>query len=320
MSDTPAEIVLDFGPFQEVDLWRLLLEHPALKSLLPFPIVGLILPCLWWLFRGTWKQLDQEATRERVQMAERGEFDYRPVACLVLAAMILTVQEYYGGRRTFEVLFRPELAELEKNGMTFIKLAKYEQLYGFVYWSMTRVAGYLVVPIIAWRWWFPQDNLLDYGLRTQGFFKHLWIYGGLLVVIVPVMFIVAQQSDFGSYYPFYKLASRSWFDLLAWESVYWLQFFSLEFFFRGWMVGALRRSMGAAAIVAMAVPYCMIHYGKPYLEAHGAIIAGLVLGSLSMKTRSIYSGFLLHISVAVGMDLLSLFKRDALPTVFWAGG
>jgi len=81
----------------------------------------------------------------------------------------------------------------------------------------------------------------------------------------------------------------------------------------------LRRTMGSAAIFVMAVPYCMIHYGKPYLEAHGAIVAGVVLGSLAMRTRSIYAGFLLHITVAVGMDLLSLYKRGAIPQNFWPG-
>ena len=86
------------------------------------------------------------------------------------------------------------------------------------------------------------------------------------------------------------------------------------------MVGALRRTMGATAIFAMALPYCMIHYGKPYFEAHGAVIAGVVLGSLSMRTRSIYAGFLVHITVAVAMDLLSLWKRAQLPVTFWAPG
>jgi membrane protease YdiL (CAAX protease family) len=150
--------------------------------------------------------------------------------------------------------------------------------------------------------------------------QHLWIYGLCLAVVLPVMVIVAQQPDFGSYYPFYKNSSRSWFDFALWESMYWLQFLALEFFFRGWMVGVLRRSLGAAAVFAMAVPYCMIHYGKPYLEAHGAIVAGVVLGSLAMRTRSIYAGFLLHITVAVGMDALSLWKRGALPTVWWPPG
>ena len=75
--------------------------------------------------------------------------------------------------------------------------------------------------------------------------------------------------------------------------------------------------MGAGAIFVMAVPYCMIHYGKPYLEAHGAIVAGIVLGSLAMRTRSIYSGFLVHITVAFSMDFLSLWRRGSLPKVFW---
>jgi hypothetical protein len=73
------------------------------------------------------------------------------------------------------------------------------------------------------------------------------------------------------------------------------------------------RIFGVGAIFSMVVPYCMIHYGKPYLEACGAIVAGTVLGSLSMKTRSIYAGFLVHITVAILMDFLALEHRHALP-------
>ena len=36
-----------------------------------------------------------------------------------------------------------------------------------------------------------------------------------------------------------------------------------------------------------------------------------------MKTKSIYSGFLVHVTVALSMDLLSLASHDALPRVFW---
>jgi len=88
-------------------------------------------------------------------------------------------------------------------------------------------------------------------------------------------------------------------------------------FFCGFWLGALRKSFGSGAIFAMAVPYCMIHYGKPYLEACGAVVAGIALGSLSMKTKSIYQGFLVHITVAGLMDWLALAHRDALPKVFW---
>jgi membrane protease YdiL (CAAX protease family) len=152
---------------------------------------------------------------------------------------------------------------------------------------------------------------------VKGFFKHAWIYGLFLGCVLPAMWMVSRQPDFGTYYPFYKQASRSWFDFLAWEAMYFVQFFALEMFFRGFWLGALRRSFGSGAIFAMAVPYCMIHYGKPYLEANGAIVAGIALGSLSMRTKSIYQGFLVHITVAGLMDWLALSHRHALPTVMW---
>jgi hypothetical protein len=63
----------------------------------------------------------------------------------------------------------------------------------------------------------------------------------------------------------------------------------------------------------MVVPYCMIHYGKPYLEADAAIVAGTVLGSLSMKTRSIWAGFLVHGTVGLLMDILALDHKHQLP-------
>ena len=44
------------------------------------------------------------------------------------------------------------------------------------------------------------------------------------------------------------------------------------------------------------------------------MIAGVVLGSLAMRTRSIYAGFLVHATVAVLMDILALDRRHGLPS------
>jgi membrane protease YdiL (CAAX protease family) len=239
------------------------------------------------------------------------------VACLSIVSVVLTLQEYYGGRQVYDTLLRPWLTELQQGGWAFIKLEKYDELYSYGWWVLARVFGYVLVPLPLWKLMFPKDSLLDMGLRVRGFFSHLWIYGLCLAVVVPAMLIVAQQPDFGTYYPFYKLSSRSWFDFLSWEAMYFLQFLALEMFFRGFMLGALRRNFGAGAVFVMAVPYCMIHYGKPYLEAHGAIVAGVVLGSLAMRTKSIYAGFLVHITVAFSMDFLALWRRGALPQTFW---
>jgi membrane protease YdiL (CAAX protease family) len=288
----------------------------AIKPIIPIPALLILLPALWWFFRDTWRELDDEATAWRVQMAREGRMDYRPFVALATCAAILTLQEYYGGRTTYDDAIRPLLAHIEIKHPHVIRMGKFDELYGFAWWSVTRIAGY-VAPLAVWRVCFPEDSLLDMGFRTRGFFQHAWIYGLFLAVVLPAMLVVSHQPDFGGYYPFYRECSRSWLDFLVWESMYFAQFFGLEVFFRGFWLGALRRSFGSGAIFAMAVPYCMIHYGKPFLEANGAIVAGIALGSLSMRTRSIYQGFLVHITVAGLMDWLALWHRHALPRVFW---
>ena len=311
--DLPVELL------KELPWFDIILGHPAVKSLLPVPILAAIAWPIWWFFRKTWRELDAEAREHRIAQGDDAPYDFRPAACLIIVAVVLTMQEYYGGRPFYDSTIRPWLIELDGTTKA-IKLTKYNEFYGYCWWSFSRALGYVIIPFPLWKLMFPKDSLLDMGLRTKGFIKHAWIYLLCLAVVVPAMVLVASQPDFGNYYPFYKKSSRSWFDLIIWQAIYYLQFLTLEMFFRGFIVGGLRKTMGSAAIFIMAVPYCMIHYGKPYLEAHGAIVAGIVLGSLAMRTRSIYSGFLLHITVAFLMDFLALWKRGALPTQFWAPG
>jgi membrane protease YdiL (CAAX protease family) len=287
------------------------------KPLLPIPALLVVLPAVYFFFRTTWRELDEDAQRHRGEVLASGELDLRPFVALVLCAVILTMQEYYGGRTFFDEAIRPRLLKLEVKHPK-VMLAKYDELYGFGWWAATRVFGYSFVPLAFWKLVFRRDSILDLGLRTRGFFKHAWIYVLFLLIVVPLLLIVSRQPDFGGYYPFYKNASRSWYDYLVWEAMYFAQFFALEVFFRGFWLGVLRRSFGSGAIFAMAVPYCMIHFQKPYLEVNGAIIAGIALGSLSMKTKSIYQGFLVHVTVAGLMDWLALSHRHALPKVFWA--
>ena len=317
----PARLPLEL-PVHSLPEYSWLTSHLAyapIKALLPLPILAAVAYPLWWFFRDTWRELDEEAARYRAELSARGEVDYRPAACFVIVAAVLTMQEYFGSRAFYDEVLRESLLRLAETHPK-LKVLKYDELLGYSWWSCARLIGYVLIPLPLWKLLFPKDRILDMGLRFRGFFEHIWIYGLCLAIVLPLMLLVSTQPDFGSYYPFYKGASRSWVDFLSWEAMYWLQFFSLELFFRGWMVGALRRTLGSAAIFAMALPYCMIHYGKPYFEAHGAVVAGVVLGSLSMRTRSIYAGFLVHITVALGMDFLSLYKRAALPVAFWSPG
>jgi membrane protease YdiL (CAAX protease family) len=248
------------------------------------------------LFANHWAIIDREAAEERAALG--GTFDARPLWVLILASLVLVFQEYYGDRPTFDIVF-PGID------------AQWNTLGEFAWWTGSKVVGYLIVPFLVMR--LAGFRAADTGFRLRGTGRHLWIYVALFLAILPVIVVASYTRPFQHTYPFYKLAARSWTDLLVWEGLYALSFLALEFFFRGFLLFGLKRSLGANAIFVMIVPYCMIHFHKPVAEVTGAIFAGIVLGTLALRTRSIWCGVLIHVSVAWTMDLLALSHTTGFP-------
>jgi uncharacterized protein len=246
-----------------------------------------------WLFGaifGQWTAIDAETERAP---GEAGTFSWKILVVLVLVAVSLTLQEYIGDRGWFERVFKPAATN------------HYYELESFAWWAGWRVLGYVVMPVMLIVC-LPGERLRDFHVSLRQFWKHLWIYVVLFLCVLPAVLYASTTTAFRHTYPFYRLANRSSFDLWTWECMYAAQFISLEFFFRGFILKALRRRLGANAIFVMIVPYCMIHYGKPLPETLGAIGAGLILGTLAMRTKSIWGGVLIHIGVAMTMDVLAL--------------
>jgi uncharacterized protein len=250
-----------------------------------------------WFLR-PWNRINQEAADER---AAHPGFDWRPLFVLILVAFILIFQEYYGDRPGFDRYL----------GKHF-EGSRWYSLGSFCWWAGAKFVGYLVVPVLAVKL-VLRGRLGDYGMGTRDFWKHAWIYGAMFAAILPVVVIASYTRPFQATYPFYKMASRSWTDFLIWESVYAGSFLALEFFYRGFILFSLKRTMGSYAIFVMIVPYCMIHFGKPVAEVAGAIFAGIILGTLAMATRSIWFGVLIHVSVALSMDMLALAHTTGFP-------
>lgn len=250
----------------------------------------------------TWLAIDAQAARARAESP--GGFDYRPLVVMLTTAVSLTLIEYYGTRQLF--------GEMLKVWMPALRDHPYYRLFSYVYWSGFRVVFYVVVPwlvVLA----MPGERLRNYGMSTAGLRHHLWIYGLLYLIVLPPVVMVSFTQPFLDTYPFYKNAPRSWTDFLLWQLVYGLQFFGLEVFFRGFMIHPLKRALGAQAIFVMVVPYCMIHYHKPLAEVLGAVVAGLVLGTLSLHTGSIWAGVMIHVSVAFTMDILAVHHTAGYP-------
>jgi hypothetical protein len=74
-------------------------------------------------------------------------------------------------------------------------------------------------------------------------------------------------------------------------------------------VHGLKKEVGFYAVFIMTIPYCMIHFGKPMGETFAAIFAGIALGTMSLKSRSIALGVFLHYSVAITMDFAALWQE-----------
>ena len=118
------------------------------------------------------------------------------------------------------------------------------QLLGNLWWAGVLVVGYVLVPIAVIRWVLGH-RLADYGIGWHHTTRYLPWAAALAAPIVGFAFVVSFTAEFQHTYPFYRLAGHSWFDLLAWQSLYLLQFICLEFFFRGFLLHALARVYGA---------------------------------------------------------------------------
>ena len=150
-----------------------LLQQPYLRTFLPIPIIVALAPLIWWFFKGTWRELDLEAQRYRGALLGRGGYDLRPAVLFAMIAIILTLQEYYGGRATYDDVIRPWLSNMETvKGHTRINLARYDDLYGYAWWAFTRFTGYVLFPFPAYKFIFQNDNLLNIKLRLHEFLQH----------------------------------------------------------------------------------------------------------------------------------------------------
>ena len=252
-------------------------------------------------------------------------------ALVVLATVpfVLTLLEYYGmpwhySRHREVSSMRPpvrhmqspefrnppfvkELGDIEMPGKFSLRLHRY------MWWALGCIVFLVLIPILI-AWLVGRQSPRALGVRFRGTLKEAPTYLLLYLIFLPVIYFVSLRPEFQQTYPFFKPRPGEGIteEFVIFELLYFSQFFAIEFFFRGFMVLGLKKSIGRAAILVMLAPYCMIHYYKPMPEALGAIGAGLVLGTLSYRSGTIIYGWFLHFAVALTMDLLALHHRGLL--------
>jgi membrane protease YdiL (CAAX protease family) len=229
--------------------------------------------------------------------------DSRTVGVLVLTCVLLTVFYYYG-RPGF---FRSRDVEMALASAFGLDASVYRSLIPYWGWALASIVLRVLIPLGCIWWWFG-DSAREYGFRMweKG---HGRIYAMLFFVMLPVLVGMSLTDSFQQKYPFYDHATDSVAHFLLYEAAYGIQFFSLEAFFRGFLIFALFKKFGYYAVVIMTVPYCMIHFAKPVPETFGAIVAGLALGYLAIQSKSWLPGALLHWGIGVTMDVLVVAQK-----------
>jgi hypothetical protein len=235
----------------------------------------------------------------------------RTLIILVWTALGLSITEYWGNAQfVISVLNSWGLNDSAKSFSDYMSVGPDARLHALCWWSGTIIFVYFVVPWLITRLVFKM-KLSEMGLTFRNSMQGWPLYVIMLGVMLPLVFFLSATDSFQARYPFYKMApgESMWPNFIIWEVVYFIQFASLEFFFRGFITLGTRKSFGYMSIFVMMIPYCMIHFGKPMPETIGAIIAGIVLGTLSMKSRSVILGIMIHYSVAITMDLFALWRK-----------
>lgn len=198
------------------------------------------------------------------------------------------------------------------SGNDSIQYSPVFELLRSAWWLAWLVGCYIGLPWLFVRY-VTKEPFATMGWRWGDTSEHAKGYALLGAPLVLGALIASFSDSFGSYYPMYRSAGRSWVDLFCWESIYLLQFVAVEFFFRGFIITSLRPALGSGAILVMSVPYLMIHFQKPALEALVAFCFGIVASVLALRSGSIWGGVIIHGAVAVAMDVSALTQRSALP-------
>jgi membrane protease YdiL (CAAX protease family) len=190
---------------------------------------------------------------------------------------------------------------------------------------LLRHAGALA-PVASHLWWFGATALFlgagpllalrllrepaaEYGLGPGRWRQGLLLGGALLAFMVPVVLVAARFPAFARRYPLAPAAATGWPLFAAYEAGYALYFVGWELAFRSFLLFGLYRRIGLLAVYVQALPFAILHVGKPEAEALGSLLAGVALGYLALRTRSFWWGALLHAAVAFTMDLAAAGPR-----------
>ncbi len=258
------------------------------------------------LFSTTWKNVDQDSID--YQLKNIG-IDKKVIFILIYTAIGLSVVRYFGIPSFYLNSLTDHSSDFQKWYYTYFFSSSNGKFHSLIWWISTIVIIYLAIPIVIIRCGF-KEQISNYGFSFNNVKKDYLLYLILLIVMIPIVFIASNSIGFQAVYPIFKPEKNQLFPLFfLWQIAYLVQFIAVEFFFRGFILHGIKNRFGFYSLFVMIIPYCVVHFGKTFEETIAAIIAGVILGTLSLKSKSIFLGVCIHYTIAITMDLFAMWRE-----------
>lgn len=179
-------------------------------------------------------------------------------------------------------------------------------LWARVWQAGVLVALYVVAPMIVARAVGVRPAALGIALGDAR--RYLGVGAIVVAAALPLVVALSFTTSFRHAYPVFPPAVVGGRVLAAWLPLLALMLFCVEFFYRGFLLAMLRPALGRVALFAMIVPYALTH--ADLVEALGAIVVGLLLGTLALRSRSIWVGWLVHVSIAFAIEAAAVWQAQ----------
>jgi hypothetical protein len=219
-----------------------------------------------------------------------------PILC-ILASILLVIHHHIGRPHFFDAHFAHRFILNPRNEL-------YRHLYSF---GATFVLLGLVPMGLVFTFWNQKPTEWGVGLgarRSTG----LIVSCVLFCLMIPVLAYASTIPSIAAVHPLSKLAMKYGKALLLYEGALLLYIAGWEFFFRGFLLFGLRKTMGDAAIYLQALPYSIMYLHRSEFEALASIPAAIILGYLAVHTSSVFYGIMLHWLCACVLDIIVIYN------------
>ena len=126
------------------------------------------------------------------------------------------------------------------------------------------------------------------------------------LIFLIILFVAFRFTNLKNVYPLYRKATQGMGYFFFYQMIQLWYMIGWEFFFRGFMLFGLERSLGRMSVLVQAVAFGLAHFRKPQLEAYGAVIAGIFLGLIALRARSFLPCIVLHFLILLTADVLGM--------------